>query len=891
MVVKGTLKVYNSLNCATFLPIIWRCSAVHTYIWPKHWGALGKRAEITPIQPDPDYTGVGSGSIRLFCPRCPIEIRIMKNLLSFLFSVVLGHSTLAQNSISGTVTNRNNEPLPGAFIRLVNTPFQTLTDHTGGFSLAVSPDKSYTLQFRFIGYHDTLITVTAPQNNLRIALTPLNFIANEVVVNATRAGQQSGLAQNTLTKEEIEKLNTGQDLPYLLQLLPSAVITSDAGNGVGYTGIRIRGSDASRVNVSINGIPVNDAESQLVYWVNMPDFASSAQDIQVQRGAGTSVNGAGAFGATINILTQDKNDTAYAQTTAGYGSFNTLRNTISFGTGSINNHFFFDGRLSRITSDGYIDRATSNLKSFYLSGGYYDKNNLLRINVFSGKEVTYQSWYGTPESRVNGNRQEMLDYSIRNGLSEDQTNNLLQSGRTYNFYTYDNQVDDYQQDHYQLLYSRALPNNWIANFALHATKGRGFYEEYRDNQSLLSYGIVPLTLNDTTIDETDLIRRRWLDNWFYGATWSINGDIHPKINFTWGGGWNKYDGDHFGEVIWARYAASSEIRDRYYDNNAEKTDFNTFVKAAIQIGKSTSAFADLQYRKVNYIFTGPDELGNPAPQDASLSFFNPKAGISYRSKNTEFYASVAVAQREPNRNDYTETTRQSRPDPERMIDYEAGVKYASRKINAGINFYYMDYYDQLVLNGKINDVGSYTRVNIDRSYRMGVEIEAAWMIARKLTLKGNLTLSDNRIREFMEYTDAYDADFNYAGQVADTFKNTTIAFSPSLTSAVQLSYTPFASTEVSLITRHVSEQYLDNTGNSERTIPAYTVTDLRLSFTPQTKWCKRLRVDLLVNNLFSTLYSSNGYTFGYLYDNNRIQEDFFYPQAEINYMAQVTLRF
>lgn len=815
----------------------------------------------------------------------------MKRFLVFFLLFSAAGQLSAQSVVSGRISNQQNEPLPGAFIRLLNSPFETLSDNNGNFTVTVLAGKSCSLQFRYVGYRDTLITLSAPQNNLRITLTPLPYLSNEVVVNATRAGRQSGLAQNTLTKEEIEKLNTGQDLPYLLQLLPSAVITSDAGNGVGYTGIRIRGSDASRVNVSINGIPVNDAESQLVYWVNMPDFASSAQDIQVQRGAGTSVNGAGAFGATINILTQDKNDTAYAQTTAGYGSFRTLRNNISFGTGSINNHFFFDGRLSRITSDGYIDRGSSDLKSFYLSGGYYDQNNLLRVNVFSGKEITYQSWNGTPESRVNGNRQEMLDFSIRNGLSEDETDNLLNSGRTYNFYTYDNQVDDYQQDHYQMLYSRNLPKRWVANVALHATKGRGYYEEYREGESLQAYGIEPVQLNDTTIDETDLIRRRWLDNWFYGATWSINGDLHPKINFTWGGGWNTYNGDHFGEVIWARYASVSEIRKRYYDNNAEKTDFNTFVKAAFQLGKSTAAFADLQYRRINYVFTGPDEMGNPAPQDAALAFFNPKAGISHRIDNTEIYASVAIAQREPNRNDYTETTRQSRPDPEKMIDYEAGVKYASRKINAGVNFYYMDYYDQLVLNGKINDVGSYTRVNIDRSYRMGAEFEAAWMMIDKLTLKGNVTLSDNRIRAFTEYTDAYDADFNYTGQVTATFKNTTIAFSPSLTSAVQLSYTPFTATEISLIARQVSEQYLDNTENSTRTIPAYTVTDLRMSFTPKTGWCKKLRIDLLVNNLFSTLYSSNGYTFGYLINNTRIQEDFFYPQAEINFMAQATIRF
>lgn len=815
----------------------------------------------------------------------------MKKLLLLLWLLNQTITLSAQSGISGKITDSENNILPGAFLKLKYNALETVADNNGQFSFPTLSSGTFTLQVRYLGFDPLEMEVSSP-SNVVVKMKKSSFLSDEVVVTATRASQKAGFAQSTLNKSDIEKLNTGQDLPYLLQLLPSAVMTSDAGNGVGYTGIRIRGSDASRINVSVNGIPVNDAESQLVYWVNMPDFASSAEDIQVQRGAGTSVNGAGAFGGTINILSQSLSEKPFAQTSNSYGSFNTMRNNISFGSGLLNNHFSFEGRLSRIVSDGYIDRASSDLKSFYLSGGYYDEKNIIRLNVFSGKEVTYQSWYGTPESRINGNQQEMLDYSIRNGLSEEETKNLLESGRTYNYYTYDNQVDDYQQDHYQLLISRSLSKSWTANFVLHATKGGGFYEEFKSAESLLAYGIDPLILPDTTIDETDLIRRRWLDNWFYGSTWSLQGAVNNKLNLIWGGGWNKYEGEHFGEVIWATYAASSDIRERYYENNADKTDFNTYLKADYSLGRSTSLYADLQYRSVNYNFTGPDELGNPAPQDAALSFFNPKAGVSHRMKNNmEIYGSIAVAHREPNRNDYTETTRNSRPDPERMIDYEAGVKWSGKKLNTAVNFYYMDYFDQLVLNGQINDIGAYTRINIDRSYRMGAEIEAAWMIFSKLTLKGNITLSDNRIKEFVEYTDAYDVDFNYIGQVADTFKNTTIAFSPALTSALQLSYTPFTSTEISVIARHVSEQYLDNTENDERTIPAYTVADLRLSFTPKNKWSKKLRVDLLVNNVFSTLYSSNGYTFGYLYDNTRTQEEFFYPQAEINYMAQLTLRF
>jgi len=818
------------------------------------------------------------------------------NKIIFLTLLLFGLAspvTLAQFRLTGIVKDTANLPVSGVTVSLENTRLQVITDKDGIFILTKLQAGNYKLSLQALGYEHKLIPVEINRDKeIKVQLLHKPFLADEVTVSAIRTGNNAGMAVSVYKKEDIEKMNTGQDLPYVLQLLPSTVITSDAGNGIGYTGIRIRGSDAGRVNVTINGIPVNDAESQLVYWVNMPDFASSAENIEVTRGAGVSTNGAGAFGGTINIQTQQLSDSAFLQSSHAAGSFNTLKNNISFGTGLLRNNFTLEGRLSSIKSEGYIDRGRSDLQSYYLSGAWKNRNNIIRFNVFSGKEITYQSWYGVPESRMKGDKTAMQAYIIRNGLNEEESENLLNSGRTYNYYTYDDQTDNYRQDHYQLLFSHSFTSNWLLNMALHATKGSGYYEEYKNNQSLSDYGIPDVVLNDTIITTTDLIRRRWLDNLFYGATWTLKGNPADNFTLTFGGGINRYEGDHFGEVIWAEYAGNSDIRQRYYENNAVKDDMNAYLRGEWEVSGQMHLFGDVQYRIVDYTFTGPNEAGIPAPQNDQLLFFNPKLGITYRPlMNMTLYGSVSVANKEPNRNDYTESTVSSRPTAESMIDYEAGVKYASKRFNSGINFYYMDYYDQLVLTGKVNDVGSYTRVNIDRSYRAGVEMDMAVQLLKKIVLQGNVTLSDNRIKNYIEYTDSYDVDFNYLGQQAATFKNTTIAFSPQLTSGVQLQYTPFQTLEASLIVRHVSKQYLDNTEDENSALSAYTVGDIRISYSPALNFCKKIRFDLLLNNVFSTLYASNGYTFGYLYDTTRIRENFYYPQAGFNFMGQVTLRF
>lgn len=814
-----------------------------------------------------------------------------KNLVFILLTLLSGlHSAIAQQALNGIVTGNDDLPLSGATVLVEDNPIPTITGDDGRFSIRAFNQQSLRITVKHLGYETfSDVVIPVPGKEIRILLRQRPFLSEEVVVSATRAGTNRGMAVSTMNKEEINKMNTGQDMPYVLQLLPSVLVTSDAGNGVGYTGIRIRGSDASRINITINGIPLNDAESQLVYWVNMPDFASSVENIEVQRGAGTSTNGAGAFGGTINILTDNTSDTAFATVTTGAGSFNTFRNNVRFGTGLINKHFSLEGRLSSIKSDGYIDRASSDLQSHFLSASYRDEKNHLRLHYFSGKETTYQSWYGVPESRVNNDLAGMLAYSDRNFLPDAERDRLLSSGRNYNFYTYDNQTDNYRQDHYQLIWSRALNDNWMMDLALHGTTGTGYYEEFKPDEPLVDYGI---TSTDTNITDTDIIRRRWLDNILAGATWSLRGQPLQNLMLTFGGAANRYEGAHFGEVIWARYAGNSSIRYRYYDNDAVKTDANTYIKAEWSAWKEFRFYGDLQLRRVGYQFSGPDGNGNPVPQNDEIYFFNPKAGVTWSpERQTSLYASVAVAHKEPNRDDYTESSKNSRPSPERMVDYEAGLRWNNGSLIASANMYYMDYYNQLILTGEINDVGSYTRTNISRSYRAGIELEAAASISKRFSIAANATLSDNRIRRFRQFTDSYDNDFNYTGQEEVIYYNTPIAFTPSAIINSRLIYRPKTGLELQLQAKSVSRQYMDNTGNDGRTLPAYTVCDLRVHWNPEGRILKRFSFDVLVNNILDAAYSSNGYTYGYNYGTSRIQENFLYPQAGINVTGQMTVRF
>ena len=797
----------------------------------------------------------------------------------------------SQNNISGTVTSSSGEPLIGATIRIENTYLGTTTRQDGKYVLSGLTDQSYLIKVSYVGYETQSqhVQINGKDVVLDFRLTLDNIMADELTVTAIKAGDNTPTTFTNLSKTEIEAANFGQDLTYLLDQTPSTVVTSDAGAGIGYTGVRIRGVDPTRTNVTVNGIPINDAESHGVFWVNMPDFTSSANTIQIQRGVGTSTNGAAAFGASINIQSNETNDSAYAEINNTFGSFQTLRHTVKLGTGIINNKFSIDGRLSKITSNGYIDRAASDLKSYYLSGAYYLPKSTIRATLFSGKEITYQAWYGTPESRINGDTAAMNAYADRNWLTDAQRNNLLTSGRTYNFYTYDNEVDHYQQDHYHLHFNHRFSDQLNVQLAGHYTKGRGYFEQYREGDDFSTYGFDPIFMDSTTtITNTDLIRRRWLDNQFYGGIFSLNYQ-KKNLSVVAGGGANIYDGDHFGEVIWARNASQSEIRDRYYDNNGRKEEASFYVKSSYNFSKLTT-FIDLQYRYINYSFLGIDDVNGAfeeITQNVSYSFFNPKVGALYQLNNkNKFYGSLSIGNREPVRTDLRESSPESRPVHETLFNVEVGHQLKMKKFLLNSNLYMMEYKNQLVLTGQINDVGAYNRTNVPVSYRRGIELEGVYQINDKIHVGGNLNLSTNKLPEFTEYIDDYDN----GGQAQIIHSNTDIAFSPNIIVGGNLTYKPIKNLDISLLPKHVGKQYLDNTQNESRKIDAYTIAHFRVNYTIENFIGKELNVGLLINNITNLMYENNGYTFSYIAGGATTTENFYYPQAGRNFLINLSLK-
>ena len=702
-------------------------------------------------------------------------------------------------------------------------------------------------------------------------------ILDEVSVNAIRAKTNTPVAFTNLNKKQIEKSNLGQDLPFLISSTPSIVTTSDAGAGIGYTGFRIRGTDPTRINVTINGIPLNDSESQGVWWVNMPDFASSLENIQIQRGIGTSTNGAAAFGASINLQTNGLNTKAYATTNNSVGSYNTLKNNIEFGSGLINNKFTFDARLSRISSDGYIDRATSDLKSFYVQGTYFDDNSYLKGIIFSGNERTYQAWNGVP-----------LIY--------------LDSNRTFNSYTYENEVDNYAQTHYQLHYSKNLNQKTILNIAGHFTHGKGYYEQEKLDQNLLDYNLSNIILTNDTITSTDLIRRKWLNNDFGGITFSLK-HVKENLNLIFGGAANKYSGKHYGNIIWAEYASNGDYNHEYYRNIATKFDNNIYLKSNYKVSIKTSLFLDLQLRTLNYEFNGNDINGELDRQEVNLEFFNPKFGLSYYlNKNQLFYASYAVANKEPNRADYVESSPNSRPVHETLFDTEIGYKYQDKWLMFNLNFYYMDYDNQLIKTGEINDVGYFTSKNVKNSFRKGVEIESSYIINNKISVSGNLTISENKLDTLTQYIDNWDT----WGQNQVVHENTDLAFSPNLTWAANINYKYNKNTDFLLNTKYVGDQYIDNTSSEKRMLDSYLISNFQIDYHIKSSIFTKAKISFLVNNLFDIEYVNNAWIYRYISDSSdpREYDDYttqgdgniydmagYFPQATRNYLLGLTLGF
>ncbi|MCL6267521.1 TonB-dependent receptor [Flagellimonas myxillae] len=707
--------------------------------------------------------------------------------------------------------------------------------------------------------------VTAQQNPTD-SLEGKKIVLDEVLVQAIRVTKDFPITFSNLDEEEIAPRNLGQDIPILMNYLPAVVTTSDAGAGVGYTGIRVRGSDATRVNVTINGIPYNDAESQGTFWVNMPDFASSTQSLQLQRGVGTSTNGEAAFGASINMLTDAFSEEVYGRISSSIGSFNTLRNNVKFSTGLINEHFELSGRLSRITSDGYIDRASSELDSYFLQGAYKDDNTLVKALLFGGHEVTYQAWNGIDAETLRSNRTFNTAgmYTDENGVTQ----------------FYEREEDNYKQDHFQLHWNEALNPYWSSNIAVHYTRGRGYFEQFKEDEDFDTYNFEPLTVDGEVVNTTDVIRRRWLDNDFYGTVVSLN---HTKedLNLIIGGGYNVYKGDHFGEVIWARFASNSDIRDRYYDDNSTKTDFNIYVKANYKLDNQWSIFGDVQYRGVGYEANGEDT----GLVDDTFNFFNPKAGVTFDlDQNNNFYLSYARANREPNRNDYENGS----PKPEKLNDYELGWRYVSSSFQLNANAYYMRYKDQLVLTGELNDVGAPLRANVGDSYRLGLELDANISLGDQWSIRPNVALSDNRNVDFVFQRDG----------VLQDLGNTKIAYSPNLVASNILAFAPNKNLQLSVLSKFVGKQYMGNIDSEASTLESYSQTDLNIQYAIEVNsFVKSIVLSGLVNNVFDADIVSNGYFFTYDDDWTNpgtittIEGAGYYPQAGINFLVGTTVNF
>ncbi|WP_373396265.1 TonB-dependent receptor [Algoriphagus halophilus] len=796
----------------------------------------------------------------------------MKKLMLNLAFCLLAISAWAQESLRGKILDASSEePLIGASVWAENQGRGSVTDENGNFTITKLKAGEIQLRVSYVGFESLKQSLTVPYSgDLTLKIQPTELLTEEFIVSATRASAITPTTFQTIDKAELSKRNLGQDIPILLNFTPSVVTHSDAGAGIGYTGLRIRGSDQSRINVTVNGIPMNDAESHGVFWVNMPDFASSVDNLQIQRGVGTSTNGAATFGASLNFQTDTRQDDPYAEISNSVGSFNSWRHTVKAGTGLLNNRFAVDARLSKITSDGYVDRAFSDLKSFFVSAGYYGENHVLKLNVFSGKEQTYQSWWGLPESK--------LEYD-----------------RTWNYYTYDNETDNYQQDHYQLIYTGKIGSNWKTNAALHYTYGRGYYEQYREDDDFASYGLPDVVIGDEIISSTDIIRRRWLDNDFFGGIASIN---YISDNGKWdvilGGGANRYDGDHFGEIIWARIAGATQIRDQYYFNNAVKDDRNIYLKGTYELSPGLNLFGDLQVRNIDYTFYGVNDDQRIVDGQQSYTFFNPKFGFSYEQSSGEvWYASYAVANREPKRSDFTDNPITEIPKPERLNNIEAGVRAQKGRFSYNANFYYMDYKDQLILTGQINDVGAYIRENVADSYRAGIELSGAIQVAKAWVLGGNVTFSQNKIKNFTEYIDDYsESEFQ---QISNTYDNTDIAFSPNTIASATIEYKPIDPLSINWMSKYVGKQYLDNTSNDARSLDSFFTNDFRISYQVQPRFFKSLEVNLLVNNIFNEMYEPNGYTFSYFIpgDSERelITENYYYPMAGTNFMLGLNLKF
>ena len=785
-------------------------------------------------------------------------------------------TSIAQNNFVGRVTDSSGEPIVGANILIEESNLITYTDEKGKFYLN-SNSTNIDIQVSHVGYLTKEIEFSNPNQEINIVLDDGIILKDEIKVISTRAKYNSPFAFTNISKSFIEKNNSGKDIPFLINSTPSTYSTSDAGNGIGYTGVRIRGSDATRINVTINGIPYNDSESHGVFWVNVSDLASSANSIQVQRGVGSSTNGGGAFGGTVSIKTGKASEDFKLKYSSSAGSYKSFKNTLELNSGLIKNKINMNLRLSKINSDGYVDRATSDLKSYYASASYYsDKTSIDLIN-FSGKERTYQSWWGTPEGRINNDIEEMNNVIANNGYSDEQADNLLNSGRTFNYYTYDNQTDNYQQDHYQMHFNHDISNTANLHLALHYTYGRGYYEEFREDDNLSNY------YDFLENKSLDLVRRRWLSNHFYGLTYSFSKKF-DKSEINIGGALNEYDADHFGEIIQPQLMVSEP----YYFSKSFKKDGNIFIKYNLNITESAELFTDMQLRGYSHKMKGNDNDKSIIDVDKNNVFFNPKVGLT-KSLNDKviLYGSVAVANREPIRSDYIDS--KIEPKHESLVNIELGKGFNYNIGSFNTNLYLMEYNNQLITTGEVNDVGAYIRENVKKSRRFGVEFTNV-LNTKDFYVNSSLSLSKNLVYNFNETLYDYGADFSQYNIIENKYVITDLAFSPGVLLNNHFEWKANKFLSFILNSKYVGKQYLDNTSNEKRVLKDFLINDFKIQTNLTNNVFNNLFFKIEINNIFNVKYSSNGYTFGYYGGMDyEVRENYFYPQATRNIMFSVSI--
>jgi iron complex outermembrane receptor protein len=789
--------------------------------------------------------------------------------------------------------------MPGVNVVVQDTYQGTITDVSGHYELKLKKKGKYSLVFSFVGYEKQIVPVKLDRSEVAVNVTmePSVVMADEVVISAIRATEETPVTYSEIDAEEIKEMNMGKDMPYMFEATPNVVVNSDAGAGVGYTSFRIRGTDMTRINVTVNGIPLNDAESQGVFFVDMPDFAASVDKIQIQRGVGTSTNGTASFGASVNFSTLNEEHQASAVVDNSYGSFNTWKNSVAFSTGLLAERFAFNVRLSRISSDGFIDRATSDLKSYYLSGGYYGKTFSIKFITFAGNEKTYQAWNGVPKVKLENDIEGMHKLVVMDGWSEEEAENLFNSdARTFNRYLYKNQTDNYKQSHYQLHYSHELGDHFDISSALHYTRGKGYYESYKYDKKFSDYGLGfdMINVNGDEITSTDLIEQKWLDNNFYGVVFS--GGYHAaRLQLTLGGGYNYYDGDHFGEIKWMEYNNGVPADYEWYRNVGIKSDFNIFLKANYNISEDVNLFGDVQYRNVNIDMSGIHDALNDITQQHLFNFVNPKAGINWNlSDKHRVFASFAMAQREPTRSDFRDAPADRRPKEEILYDYEFGYSFKSNRVSVDANLFYMDYKDQLVLTGEINNVGSPIMVNVPESYRKGIELSGTFVLRPNINWGLNVSLSSNKINDFTEYVDNWsywDDPDNEDYQIVTHLGRTDIAFSPDVVAGSRLGWKPVSDVTLTLISKYVGKQYIDNTSSEERKLDPWFVNDFMANYDFNVRNVGNFGLSLLVNNIFNEKYETNAWVYQYYYAGEHDVLDGYFPQAGTNVMVRLVMNF